>query len=481
MAYQDLQEYIEVLEKEGLLHRISTQVDWDLEITEITDRIVKSEGPALLFSNVKGSKYSLFINGFGSMERMALALGVESLDMIGDRIAQLLKIPQNMQGSIWDRAKVFPMASSLIQCPPKIIKKAPCQSVVEEEPDLYSLPILKCWPLDGGRFITLPLVFTKNPISGMQNCGMYRMQILDRSTTGMHWHIHKDGYHNYLKTTSNSGRMEVAVALGCDPATIYSATAPLPPGIDEMMLSGFLRQKSVEMVKCLTLDLMVPAHAEFILEGYVDASKCMEGPFGDHNGFYSLSDEYPVFHVKCITHKKSPVYPATVVGKPPMEDYFLGKATERIFLPLIKMIIPEIIDINFPCEGVVHNCLVVSIEKTYPGQASKVVHAIWGLSQMMFTKTIIVVDKHVDVQDMSEVWWRVFNNIDAKRDLIISHGPLDVLDHSSPENLMGSKIGIDATNKMIGEGRKREWPQEIVMLEEIKNLVTRRWQDYGFS
>lgn len=482
MAYRDIQDFMLELKKRGMLKEIKAEVDSHLEIAEIIDRVVKSNGPALLFTKVKGIEYPLISNIFGSTSRMSLALGVNSLDEIGERITKLLKMPQSMQGGLWAKVKLLPELVNILKFQPKYVKVAPCQTVIENYPNLNTLPILQCWPLDGGKYITMPLVFTRNPENGIQNCGMYRMQIYDSNTTGMHWHVHKDGYHNFLKASNGAEKMDVAVALGCDPAIIYSATAPLPPDIDEMMLAGFLRQEAVEMVKCRTNDLLVPAHAEFILEGYVDiVEKRREGPFGDHTGFYSSPDDYPVFHITCMTRKKNPVYPTLIVGKPLMEDYYLGKITERIFLPFLKIIIPEIIDINFPSEGVFHNCLVVAIRKTYPGQASKVMHAIWGLNQMMFTKMIIVVDAHVNVQNMSQVGWWVLNNIDAERDITIMRGTLDVLDHSSPTALVGSKIGIDATKKMPGEGYKREWPQEIAMCEVIKEKVTRRWQEYGFS
>ncbi|HHW28598.1 MAG TPA: menaquinone biosynthesis decarboxylase [Syntrophomonadaceae bacterium] len=483
MAFKDLHEFVAVLEKKGLLHRVTALVDPVLEITEITDRISKKGGPALLFERVKGSPYPVLINAFGSFERMSLALGVQQLDEIGARISKMLEL-QELTGGLLDKMKFLPRLAEMGSWVPKMVRRAPCQEVIyrDEDATLDMFPILKCWPGDGGRYITLPLVFTRDPETGGRNLGMYRLQVFDGKTTGMHWHIHKNGAENYRKHQKMGQRMEVAVALGGDPATIYAATAPLPHGIDEMLFAGFLRNEPVEMVKCVTVDLEVPAHAEIILEGYVDLEEQrIEGPFGDHTGYYSLADYYPVFHIQCITHRKDAIYPATIVGKPPMEDCYLAKATERIFLPLLKMFIPEIVDINLPLEGVFHNCAVVSIKKSYPGQAKKVMCAIWGMGQMMFTKMIIVVDEHVNVQDMSEVWWRVYNNTDPKRDFMMVDGPLEVLDHSSPLPAYGSKVGIDATKKWPGEGHNRDWPEEIEMTQEIKKLVTSRWQEYGFG
>jgi 4-hydroxy-3-polyprenylbenzoate decarboxylase len=364
---------------------------------------------------------------------------------------------------------------------PKLVRGAPCQEVVHrDDASLDIFPILQCWPGDGGRYLTLPITFTKDPETGLRNTGMYRLQVFDSRTTGMHWHMHKNGAENYRKHRLMDKRMEVAVALGGDPAITYSATAPLPPGFDEMLFAGFLRQQPVEMVKCLTIDLEVPAGAEIILEGYVDLDeKRLEGPFGDHTGYYSLADWYPVFHVQCITHRRDAIYPATVVGKPPMEDCFMAKATERIFLPAIRLTLPEVVDYNLPLEGVFHNCAVVAIDKQYPGQAKKVMCAIWGMGQMMFTKMVIVVDSHVNVHDMSEVWWRVYNNVDPKRDFMFVDGPLEVLDHASSYPAYGSKVGIDATKKWPGEGYSREWPDEIEMSREIKDMVTSRWAEYG--
>jgi 4-hydroxy-3-polyprenylbenzoate decarboxylase len=482
LAYLDLPDFLHSLADKGRLIRIDAEVDPVLEITEITDRVVKKGGPALLFSNVKGSQFPLVINTFGSEERMALALEVGRLDEIAARIDEYLDLTHPAAGNFIDRLKALPKAAELFRFMPKKVKKGPCQEVVDQAPDLESLPILQCWPEDGGRFLTLPLVFTKDPHTGWRNCGMYRMQVYDAKTTGMHWHLHKDAARHFHKHGIQQKRMEAAVALGGDPAVIYAATAPLPEDFDEMFFAGFLRRQPVEMVRCKTVDIEVPAHAEFILEGYVDPKEQrLEGPFGDHTGYYSLSSQYPVFHVNCLTRKARPVYPAMVVGRPPMEDYFFGKATERIFLPLLRLIAQEIVDINMPVEGGFHNCVVVSIDKRYPGQARKVMHAIWGANQMMFTKLIIIVDAHVDVQDMSCVWWRVFNNFDPGRDVVITEGPLDALDHASSLGGYGKKMGIDATKKWPSEGHTRAWPAELLMEPRVIELVTRRWQEYGFN
>jgi len=365
---------------------------------------------------------------------------------------------------------------------PKKVKSGPCQEVVVSDPSLDILPVLKCWPGDAGRYITLPLVFTKDPETGKPNMGMYRMQVYDSKTTGMHWHAHHDGAQNYRKYCALGKRMEVAVAIGADPATVYSATAPLPKDVYELVFAGFLRRRPVEVVRCRTVDLEVPAEAEIVLEGYVEPGETREeGPFGDHTGYYSLPEEFPVFHITCITHRRNPIYMTTVVGKPPMEDCYMGKATERIFLPLLRLQLPEIVDINMPLEGVFHNCVLVSIKKSYPRHAKKVMHALWGMGQMMFAKFIVVVDEDVNVQNTSEVAWKVFNNTDPRRDIEIVEGPLDVLDHSSPTPLYGTKVGIDATKKWVTEGHPREWPDDIRMSPEVKNLVDRRWKDYGFE
>lgn len=486
MAFYDLREFINALESRGMLKRIKTPVDCNLEITEITDRISKMEGKknvALLFENVKGYDMPVLMNAFGSMERLALAFGVNDIEEIPNELREILRLPYISLQNKMDLIHIIPTAKRAINFP-KYVKKAPCQEVViTDNPTLDKFPILKCWPQDGGPFITLPLVFTRNPKTGKRNVGMYRLQKYDGQTTGMHWHLHKDGASNYRAYQEmGKDKIEVAVAIGTDPVITYAATAPLPRDIDEMVFAGFLRKKSVEMVKCKTVDVEVPACSEIVLEGYVNIGETRrEGPFGDHTGYYSLADDYPVFHITCITHRKNPIYSATIVGKPPMEDCFLAKATERIFLPLLQQTLPEIRDINFPLEGVFHDCVMVSIKKTYPQQAKKVMHAIWGMGQMMFTKMIIVVDEHVDVQKEKEVWWRVFNNIDAKHDIVMVEGPLDVLDHSSPMAKWGTKIGIDATKTWPEEGHTREWPDEINMSDDIKKLVDAKWQELGLE
>lgn len=480
MSYKDLREFIKVLEKQNELIRVKAEVDPVLEITEITDRVVGNAGPALLFENVKGSDYPVLINIFGSRKRMELAFEVEQLDLIGERITDYLE--HSWPKNLLDKLKILPMLKEIGDFFPEIVNKASCQEVVEEKVDLNKLPILKCWPGDGGRYLTLPLVFTRDPETGRQNAGMYRMQVYDRETTGMHWHVHKDGASNYRYYSGQDERMEIAVAIGADPATIYASTAPLPRGIGEMIFAGFLRKEPVEMVPCKTVDLKVPANAEFILEGYVEPGELRkEGPFGDHTGYYSLADDYPVFHIETITRRGNPIYNATVVGKPPMEDCYLAKATERIFLPLLQIQLPEVVDMNLPLEGVFHNCALLSIKKSYPGQARKVMHALWGLGQMMYTKMIIIVDADVDVQDLSTVAWKVFNNIDPERDIITVKGPLDALDHSSPVSRYGSKMGIDATKTWPEEGHKREWPPEIEMSEEVKQMVDEKWSQYGIN
>jgi 4-hydroxy-3-polyprenylbenzoate decarboxylase len=481
LAYRDLRHFLGVLEEQGELRRVKAAVDPALEITEITDRVSKSGGPALLFERVQGSPMPVLTNAFGSARRMALALGVERLDEIADRLRGLLD-PAGLAGpeagGFLGKLKALPKLAELASLFPKHVGGGPCQEVVE--PDLSLLPVLQCWPEDAGRFITLPLVFTRDPVTGGRNVGMYRLQVYDCRTTGMHWHIHKDGAANYRRAEAEGNRLEVAVALGGDPALTYAATAPLPRGVDELLFAGFLRQKPVELVKCKTVDLEVPADAEIVLEGYVDPrERRLEGPFGDHTGYYSLADEYPVFHLTCLTHRREAIYPATIVGRPPMEDAFFGLATERIFLPLLQLQLPEVVDYTLPVAGVFHNCAIISIRKQFPGHANKVMHAVWGIGQMMYTKFVIVVDEDVNVHDPYEVVWKVMNHTDPGRDLTVVKGPIETLDHASPLPRYGTKLGIDATRKWPEEGFTREWPAEIVMSPDIKNLVTRRWKEYG--
>ncbi len=544
MAYDDLRDWIKALEKHGELKRVTQEVSPELEITEITDRVskigahgkVKSSvaagkyspgGPALLFENVKGHPgQQVLINQFGSERRMALALGVENVNEIAGRISALmnLKAPEGL----FDKLKMLPQLGALTSAFPKTVsaKDAPCKQVIlKDNFDLNQFPILKCWPHDGGAFITLPLVHTKDPRTGKRNIGMYRMQVFDGQTTGMHWQRQKvaaEHYREALRAAASSAsdgdskvarvavmaesaggsvtipdgpigglpqvalgkqkgsRMEVAVAIGTDPATTFAAIVPAPPEVEEFMIAGFLRGKPVEIVQCETVDLQVPAHAEIVLEGYVELGEMRtEGPFGDHTGFYTMTDEYPVFHLTCITHRKDPIYAATIVGKPPMEDAWMGKAVERIFLPAMKMQIPELVDINLPVEGVFHNLMLVSIRKSYPGQARKVMDAIWSLGQAMFTKCIVVVDEDCDVQDVGEVTLRVTNNIDPERDIQFTLGPVDTLDHSSRLPNYGSKMGIDATRKWKAEGFDRPWPAMIEMDRATKAKVDAIWEKLG--
>jgi len=366
---------------------------------------------------------------------------------------------------------------------PKIVKNAPCQEVIipEDQVDLNKFPVLKCWPMDAGRYITLPLVITRDPETSARNVGMYRIQIFDGKTVGMHWQSHKVGTHHYrLAAEQKKDRLEVAVALGGDPATIWTGSAPLPPGMDEIMVSGFIRQEGVELVKCKTVDLEVPAHAEIIIEGYVvPGEERLEGPFGDHTGYYSMADDYPVLNVTCVTHRRHPIYPTIIVGRPIQEDYYMGKVTERVFLPIIQTILPEVVDMNMPAEGVFHNLVIVSIKKEYPGHARKTMYGLWGMGLMTLAKTIIVVDDFVNVHDLSEVTWRVTNNLDPSQDVLFANGPLDDLDHASPFPKYGSKLGIDATAKGKMDGRQREWPPDIIMSDEVKRLVDQKWGEYG--
>ncbi len=535
MAYDDLRDWIQALDRAGELKRVRTEADPILEITEIADRVSKSRvidrvigkdrqgalgGKALLFDNLKGYPGSqLLINQFGSARRMRLALEVEALDEIAERIKGFMDV-KSPQGFL-DKVKMLPMLAEMGKFFPKTVASGPCKEVIKRDNfSLLDFPILQCWPKDGGRFITLPCVITRDPKTGKRNVGMYRMQIYDERTTGMHWQRQKvaaEHYRDHLRnaaiTTDHvgtaapgrptvrsaaaavdimarssggsilaagdrpSGKMDVAVAIGTEPALTFSAIVPAPPDVEEFIIAGFLRQKPVELVKCETVDLEVPAHAEIILEGYVNLDELRtEGPFGDHTGFYSLEDEYPVFHVTCVTHRKNPIYATTVVGKPPQEDAWMGKAVERIFLPLMKLTIPELVDINLPIEGVFHNLMIVSIRKSYPGQARKVMNAIWSLGQAMFTKCILVVDEDVDVQDVGDVTLKVLNNIDPERDIQFTLGPVDSLDHASRLANYGSKMGIDATRKWSTEGFARPWPDEIVMDAKTRALVDSKWK-----
>jgi 4-hydroxy-3-polyprenylbenzoate decarboxylase len=521
MPYNDLREFIQALDSAQELTRISVPVSTDLEIAAITDRISKGpaqQNKALLFTSVRGYDMPVLINAFGSMKRMTMSLECENLDDIADRIRVLIKpkVPE----SFLDKLALLPTLLEVGRFPPKLSSgPAPCQEVVLTDPNqpmLDKIPIIKCWPEDGGEFVTLGTVITRDPKTGIRNVGVYRLQKFDNCTTGMHWHKHHDGAKHFEEKrresahadgnnrasqavheeppnygtvfdppknqTPSGKKLEVAIAIGADPAVTYSATAPLPPDIDEFLFAGFLRQNPVKLVKCKTIDLEVPATAEIIIEGYVDQDELrLEGPFGDHTGFYSLAGMFPVLHVTAVTHRRNPIYQTTIVGKPPQEDCYLGKATERIFLPLLQMLVPEIVDMNLPWEGVFHNCAIISIDKRYAGHARKVMSAVWGLGQLMFTKFAIILDKEVNVQNLSEVALHVFGNTDPRRDMMFVDGPLDILDHSSPMLGYGSKVGIDATRKWKSEAFTRDWPQPIVMSKDLESLVTARWAEYGLS
>ena len=480
MAYDDLRDFVRALEKRGELKRIGFEVDPRLEITEFADHSVKHGGPAFLFEKPKGSEMPVLINAFASEARMELALEASPND-VATRIAELIAMrkPEGLLGKL----KMLPKLADLASIFPKTVSRGPCKENIRHDGfSLDELPVLHCWPQDAGRFVTLPMVFSRNPDTGKRNCGCYRLQVFDGRTTGMHWQTHKQGAEHYrrMQAGGNAKRMDVAVAIGADPATMYSAILPLPPDLDEMMIAGFLRGEPVEMVKCETSDLEVPAHSEIVLEGYVELGELRrEGPFGDHTGFYSLADDYPVFHITCITHRNKPVYATTIVGPPPMEDFYMGKAIERIFLPLMRLQLPEVRDISMPAEGIFHNLILVSIRKSYPGQARKVMHAIWGLGQAMFSKCIVVVDEDVDVQNVREVAWKALNHIDPERDIQFVLGPIDSLDHSSRLPNYGSKMGVDATRKWPEEGFARPWPDEIRMPEEVRARVAALWKKAG--
>ena len=518
MPCETFSDLIAILEREGELARVKTRVSPVLEIAAIADRMSKSPAPhgnqepdkssaanlggkALLFENVEGSDIPVAINTFGSYWRVNKALGTENLTALADRVQQLVK--PEIPTTLMEKMKRLPDLVKMASFPPKTVRNGICQQVVLEgdKADLTRLPIIQCWPLDGnldsgqvfdreaasevtergtGRYITLGGIYTKNPVTGDRNIGMYRVQLFGPRKCAMHWHMHHDGARHFRMYQSRGQKMPLAIALGGESVLPYAATAPLPPGVEELLFAGFLNGGGIELVPCRTIDLSVPANAEIVIEGYVDPiEKLMEGPFGDHTGFYSLADWYPAFHVTAITHRKDPVYPTTIVGKPPMEDYYLGKATERIFLPLLRMIIPDIVDYSLPISGVFHNCVFVKIRKEYPFQARRVMHAIWGAGQMAFTKFIIVVDEHVNVHDEQDVLFHLFSNCDPARDSEIVHGPVDILDHASPEMGAGSKIGFDATVKLPAEGKVRAWPQELNFDDATRQLVERRWLEYG--
>ncbi len=491
MALANLREFLQAIEAAGELVRVSHPVRARLEVAEIADRCMKSPGggPALLFEHVlledgRRSPHPVAINLFGSMRRMCLALGVEDLETIGGRISELLemKVPEGLFGKL----AMLPKLAEVGKFPPRVRGgRAPCQEVVlrGDAVNLDDIPFLTTWPGDGGRYITLPMVITRDPARGIRNVGMYRIQVLGRNTLAMHWQRHKVGAAHWREMAAAGERMPVVIALGGDPASIYSGSAPLPPTIDEFLFAGFLRRQPVDLTKAVTCDLEVPSEAELVLEGYIDPAEplALEGPFGDHTGFYSLADYYPKVHVTAVTARRDPIYPATLVGRPPMEDYYLGHATERIFLPLLRLTVPEIVDYHMPAPGIFHNLVFVSIDKQYPGQAYKVMNALWGQGLMSLAKVMVVVDKDVNVRDPDEAWWIALNNIDPERDVRFTMGPVDVLDHSSRGFTYGSKMGIDGTRKWKEEGFDREWPERIVMDEETKRRVDEMWSKLGIT
>jgi 4-hydroxy-3-polyprenylbenzoate decarboxylase len=475
---KDLREFVKALEADGDLLRVKEEVDPKLEITEVLDRAVKEGGPAVLFERVKGYSVPVLGNVMGTHRRMLKALGISSYDEVDQRINAFFDVKQP-QGLL-DKIKMLPQLAELASFMPKAVKSGACKDVILKKGQFdltRDLPVCTCWPDDGGPFITLPMVFTKDRHSGKRNCGMYRMQVYDATTTGMHWQLHKQGAKHARQALRKGERIEVAVAIGSDPATYFCGAMPLPDDVDEMLLAGFIRKEAVEMVPCETVDLEVPANSEFVLEGWVDPAELRrEGPFGDHTGYYSLADDYPVFHVECVTRRKDPLYVHTIVGRPPMEDAFMGYAIERTTLPLLKRQMPEVTDMHMPAEGVFHNLMILAIDKQYPGHARKVMHSIWGMGQAMFTKVVIVVDSDVNVQDMSEVAWRVLANIDPGRDLELARGPADALEHASQYFAYGGKVGIDATRKWKGEGFDRDWPEVITMPGDVRAKMGALWE-----
>ena len=482
MAYEDLRSFLKTLEREGELRRIKVQVDPLLEVGEITDRVQKAHGPALLFENVKGSDLPLAMNVFGTQRRLCLALGIKSLDEIGERIGDLLKpeLPHGLSGFKDALGKVAQLRS----VPPKHVKSAPCQQIVltDDQVDLNALPALHTWPNDGGAFFNLGLTHTKHPETGARNLGLYRLQRHDARTIGMHWQIHKDSTNHYAVAQRLGERLPVAVAFGCPPVVTYAATAPLPADIDEYLFAGFVQRERVELVDCKTVPLQVPANCEVVLEGWLEPGVTRpEGPFGDHTGFYTPVEPFPALTVTAVTMRKNAMFQSIVVGRPPTEDGPLGKATERFFLPLLKTIVPDIVDYDLPETGGFHNCAIVSIDKRYPKHAQKVMHAIWGAHLMSLTKLIVVVDADCDVHDYAEVSWRAFGNVDYARDLLLTEGPVDHLDHASYQQFWGGKLGIDATRKLPGEGYTRDggWPEMITSDPATAATVDRRWKEYG--
>jgi 4-hydroxy-3-polyprenylbenzoate decarboxylase len=483
MAWDGMGAFVEALEQRGELVRVRRHVDARLDVAALADRVMKSGGPALLFEDV-GSRFPVLVNAFGSRPRMSLALGVDDLEEHARAIEALVRT--RAPASARELAQLALKLPDLAHVPPRTVSSGACQDVVQEGDavDLDALPVLTCWPEDGGPFITLPQVVTRDPETRIRNVGCYRMQKLDRRSTAMHWQIHKTGARHFRRAKEMGlRRMEVAVALGGDPALTYAATAPLPDGIDEWMFAGFLRRKAVGTVACKTVDLEVPADADFVLEGYVDPQEPLvdEGPFGDHTGYYTPVDRFPRFHVTALTHRRGAVYPATLVGPPPMEDAWLGKATERLFLPLLKMIFPEIVDMNLPVEGAFHNLVLVSIKKQYPFHAARLAHGLWGSGQMSFSKVICVLDDDVDVQNLAEVTWRLLANLDPKRDLAFVDGPIDQLDHGANQALWGGKVSVDGTRKWKEEGYAREWPEPCRTTPEAAARAEALWQELGLD
>ncbi|MFN2602161.1 MAG: menaquinone biosynthesis decarboxylase [Gemmatimonadaceae bacterium] len=491
MSIDNIAQFIDAIDEAGEIARIGHPVAAKLELCEIADRVMKSPGGgrALLFENVtldNGSRspYPVAINLFGSMKRICLALGVEDLDEIGARITELLamKVPEGLI----EKLSLLPRLLEMTKFPPRVRRGTPaCQEVVWQggDIDLGQIPIIKCWPDDGGAYITFPMVITRDPKRGIRNVGMYRIMQTGKTTLAMHWQRHKVGAAHWREMAAEGRTMPVCIAIGGDPPSIYSASAPLPPNIDEFIFSGFLRREPVSLAKALTNELEVPAEADFVIEGYIDPSEdlVVEGPFGDHTGFYSEADLYPLVHVTAITTRKSPIYATTIVGRPPMEDYYLGHATERIFLPLLKLTVPEIVDYHMPAEGIFHNLVFVSIDKQYPGQAYKVMNALWGQGLMSLAKVLVILDKGVNVQNEKEAWWIALNNIDPERDVRFTMGPMDVLDHSARAFTYGSKMGIDATRKWPEEGFTRNWPKLIEMDEPTKKKVDAIWGRLGLG
>jgi 4-hydroxy-3-polyprenylbenzoate decarboxylase len=484
VAYSDLADFVRDLERSGELVRVVAPVDPHLEVTGIVQKVLQQQGPALLFENPTRGRMPLLMNLFGTTSRMCRALGVETLDEVGDRIADLLKpeMPQGLHGFREALAK----AAQLRNAPPKHVKNAPCQEVVlkGDEVDLTLLPGVLSWPEDGGVFLNLGLTHTKHPETGARNLGMYRLQQQDERTISLHWQIHKDSTSHAAIAERRGGRLPVAIAFGCPPAVTYAASAPLPAEVDEYLFAGFLQKERVEMVDCLTVPLQVPATAQVVLEGWVEPGQRLpEGPFGDHTGFYTPVEPFPFMRVDVMTMRKSPIYQSIVVGRPPQEDGPMGKATERIFLPLIRLTVPEIVDYDLPEAGVFHNCAIVSIDKRFPKHAHKVMNAIWGAGLLSLSKLIVVVDKDCNVHDYSEVAWRAFGNVDYSRDVVHMTGPVDHLDHSSYEQFFGGKLGVDATAKLATEGYHRDggWPQECVLDQATLELVERRWGEYGIG